>query len=68
MFAPAPQIRVCRSDNYDVERLQRDPTDTRPVVIMTQDEGRFGWISDLRACWTVDFNRGYGLVSISDIS
>ena len=30
---------------------ERDSTDTRPTVIMTQDEGRFGRISDLRACW-----------------
>jgi transposase len=30
---------------------ERDPGDTRPVVIMTQDEGRFGRISDARSCW-----------------
>ncbi|MDA8406864.1 MAG: hypothetical protein M0T73_08420 [Deltaproteobacteria bacterium] len=30
---------------------ERDPSGTRPVVIMTQDEGRFGRISDLRTCW-----------------
>jgi hypothetical protein len=30
---------------------ERDPTDTRPSVIMTQDERRFGRTSDLRACW-----------------
>jgi hypothetical protein len=28
-----------------------DSLDSRPVVIMAQDEGRFGRISDLRACW-----------------
>lgn len=27
---------------------QRDPGDTRPVVLMSQDEGRFGRISDHR--------------------
>jgi hypothetical protein len=30
---------------------QRDPQDRRPVIIMTQDEGRFGRISDPRPCW-----------------
>ena len=30
---------------------EKDPTDTRPVVIMGQDEGRFGRISDIRTCW-----------------
>jgi transposase len=30
---------------------QRDPEDTRPVVIMSQDEGRFGRINDHRPCW-----------------
>jgi transposase len=30
---------------------ERDPWDTRPAVIMTQDEGRFGRISDARSCW-----------------
>lgn len=29
----------------------RDPEDSRPVVIMAQDEGRFGRISDPRRCW-----------------
>lgn len=29
----------------------RDPEDTRPVVLAPQDEGRFGRISDLRPCW-----------------
>jgi transposase len=29
----------------------RDPEDTKPVVILAQDEGRFGRISDSRACW-----------------
>ncbi len=29
----------------------RDPEDNRPVLIMPQDEGRFGRISDPRACW-----------------
>jgi hypothetical protein len=30
---------------------ERDPDDMRPVVIMTQDEGRFGRISEPRGCW-----------------
>ena len=30
---------------------QRDPKDTRPIIIMSQDEGRFGRITDLRKCW-----------------
>lgn len=30
---------------------QRDPRDPRPVIIMAQDEGRFGRISDPRPCW-----------------
>ncbi len=30
---------------------ERDLSDTRSVVIMTQDEGRFGRISDLLTCW-----------------
>jgi len=30
---------------------ERDPEDTRPVVIAPQDEGRFGRISHLRPCW-----------------
>ena len=30
---------------------ERDPADTRPVIIMVQDEGRFGRISDPRPCW-----------------
>jgi len=30
---------------------QRDPADTRPVIIMAQDEGRFGRITDIRTCW-----------------
>jgi transposase len=30
---------------------QRDPEDTRPVAIMSQDEGRFGRINDHRPCW-----------------
>ncbi len=30
---------------------QRDPEDTRPVIIMAQDEGRFGRITDIRTCW-----------------
>jgi hypothetical protein len=29
----------------------RDHHDNRPVLIMTQDEGRFGRISDPKACW-----------------
>jgi hypothetical protein len=29
----------------------RDPEDSRPVAIMSQDEGRFGRISDHRYCW-----------------
>lgn len=29
----------------------RDPEDSRPVVIMSQDEGRFGRISDPRRAW-----------------
>lgn len=29
----------------------RDPQDKRTVLIMSQDEGRFGLISDPRACW-----------------
>jgi hypothetical protein len=29
----------------------RDRHDYRPVLIMTQDEGRFGRISDPKACW-----------------
>lgn len=30
---------------------QRDPEDNRPVIIMGQDEGRFGRITDIRSCW-----------------
>lgn len=30
---------------------RRDPEDERPVVIMAQDEGRFGRITDIRSCW-----------------
>jgi hypothetical protein len=30
---------------------QRDPEDIRPVIIMAQDEGRFGRITDIRTCW-----------------
>jgi hypothetical protein len=30
---------------------QRDPDDNRPVIIMAQDEGRFGRITDIRSCW-----------------
>jgi hypothetical protein len=30
---------------------QRDPEDNRPVIIMAQDEGRFGRITDIRSCW-----------------
>jgi len=32
-----------------VER--KDPEDKRPVVILAQDEGRFGRITDIRTCW-----------------
>jgi hypothetical protein len=31
--------------------LERSPDDHRPVVLMTQDEGRFGRINPLRRCW-----------------
>ena len=30
---------------------RRDPEDKRPVIIMAQDEGRFGRITDIRTCW-----------------
>ena len=30
---------------------QRDPDDNRSVIIMAQDEGRFGRITDIRSCW-----------------
>ena len=30
---------------------RRDPEDARPVVIIAQDEGRFGRITDIRRCW-----------------
>ncbi len=30
---------------------QRDPEDTRPVIVMAQDEGCFGRITDIRTCW-----------------
>jgi putative transposase len=30
---------------------ERDPDDIRPVVLVSQDEGRFGRISDCRSCW-----------------
>jgi putative transposase len=30
---------------------QRDPKDTRRVIIMALDEGRFGRITDIRSCW-----------------
>jgi len=30
---------------------ERDPEDSRPVVIMPQDEGRFGRISEARRAW-----------------
>ena len=30
---------------------QRDPQDSRPVLIFAQDEGRFGRISDTRRAW-----------------
>lgn len=29
----------------------RDAEDRRPVVIMAEDEGRFGRISDIKSCW-----------------
>ena len=29
----------------------RDPEDSRPVLVMTQDEGRFGRISDVKPAW-----------------
>jgi hypothetical protein len=30
---------------------RRGPEDDRPVIIMAQDEGRFGRITDVRSCW-----------------
>lgn len=30
---------------------ERDPADNRPIIIMAQDEGRFGRITDIRKCW-----------------
>jgi hypothetical protein len=30
---------------------ERDPDDTRPIALVSQDEGRFGRISDCRYCW-----------------
>ena len=30
---------------------QRDPDDSRPVALLSQDEGRFGRINPPRACW-----------------
>lgn len=32
-------------------RAHRDPADTRPVIVVTQDEGRFGRISEPKPCW-----------------
>ena len=29
----------------------RDPEDKRPVIIMAQNEGRLGRITDIRSCW-----------------
>ena len=29
----------------------RDPEDNRPAIIVTQDEGRFGRITEVRKCW-----------------
>ncbi|MGO8823482.1 MAG: hypothetical protein ACLQO6_19955 [Desulfomonilaceae bacterium] len=31
--------------------VSRDPKDSRPAIVMAQDEGRFGRISDPRRCW-----------------
>lgn len=30
---------------------ERNPEDTRPDVIMAQDKGRFGRITDIHKCW-----------------
>ncbi len=30
---------------------QRDPTDTRPVLVMVSDEGRFGRTGEITSCW-----------------
>ncbi len=30
---------------------QRDPKDTRPVLLMASDEGRFGRTGELGSCW-----------------
>ncbi len=30
---------------------ERDANDDRPIIIMAQDEGRFGRITDIRKCW-----------------
>jgi hypothetical protein len=29
----------------------KDPEDTRPILIMAADEGRFGRLAEVRACW-----------------
>jgi hypothetical protein len=29
----------------------KDPEDTRPILIMAADEGRFGRLGEVRACW-----------------
>ncbi|MBF0371330.1 MAG: IS630 family transposase [Magnetococcales bacterium] len=34
------------------QKATQDPEDQRPVVIMVQDEGRFGRISDTRRAWS----------------
>ncbi len=31
--------------------LSRNPCDTRPIVLMTGDEGRFGRLGEVRSCW-----------------
>lgn len=37
-----------------VEELLEDrpEQDSRPVIVMTQEEGRFGRISEIRRCWS----------------
>jgi hypothetical protein len=31
--------------------LSRDPSDRRPLLLMAADEGRFGRLGEVRACW-----------------
>jgi transposase len=50
---PDEQAHFQQTFEQQVQQIvqQRDPNDTRPVLIMATDEGRFGRTGEVRACW-----------------